>query len=49
MSASIEGGRGGQFETTVTFAEPGTHIVLRAYADDSITTTAIDVTVTVKE
>ena len=47
MSASIEGGRGGQFETTVTFTEPGTHI-LRAYADDSITTTAIDVTVTVK-
>ena len=48
MSASIEGGRGGQFETTVTFTEPGTH-VLRAYADDSIKTTPIDVTVTVRE
>ena len=47
MSASIEGGRGGQVETTVTFTEPGVH-VLRAYADDSITTTPIDVTVTVK-
>ena len=47
MSASVEGGRGGQVETTVTFTEPGTH-VLRAYADDSITTTSLDVTVTVK-
>ena len=48
QSTSVEGGRGGQVETTVTFAEPGTH-VLRAFADDSITTTPIDVTVTVKE
>ncbi len=47
QSASVEGGRGGQVETTVTFTEPGTH-VLRAYADDSIKTTPIDVTVTVK-
>ena len=47
MRASIEGGRGGEFETTVTFTEPGTH-VLRAYADDSIKTTPLDVTVTVQ-
>ena len=48
QSASVEGGRGGQVETTVTFAEPGTH-VLRAYADDSVSTTPIDVIVTVEE
>ena len=46
MSMSVEGGRGGEVATTVSFAEPGTH-VLRGYADDSITTTLIDVTVTV--
>jgi hypothetical protein len=47
MSFSVEGGRGGEVTTTVTFAEPGTH-VLRGYADDSINTTPIDVTVTVR-
>jgi hypothetical protein len=47
MSISVEGGRGGEATTTVSFAEPGTHI-LRGYADDSIHTTPIDVTVTVK-
>ena len=47
MSIAIEGGRGGEATTTVSFAEPGTH-VLRGYADDSIHTTPIDVTVTVK-
>ena len=46
MSMSVEGGRGGEVVTTVSFAEPGTH-VLRGYADDSINTTPIDVTVTV--
>ena len=48
QSSSVEGGRGGQVETTVTFTEPGTH-VLRAYADDSVSTTPLDVTVTVQE
>ena len=48
QSTSVEGGRGGQVETTVTFTEPGTH-VLRAYADDSVNTTPLDVTVTVQE
>ncbi len=47
MSISVEGGRGGEATTTVSFAEPGTHI-LRGYADDSIHTTPIDVTVTVQ-
>ena len=46
MSAQIEGGRGGEATTTVTFTNAGTH-VLRAYADDSINTTPIDITVTV--
>ena len=47
MRFSVEGGRAGEVTTTVTFAEPGTH-VLRGYADDSIHTTPIDVTVTVQ-
>ena len=47
MSMSVEGGRGGEVETTVTFTERGTH-TLRGYADDSIKTTPIDVTVLVK-
>ena len=47
MSFSVEGGRGGEVTTTVSFAEAGTH-VLRGYADDSINTTPIDVTVTVR-
>ena len=47
MSISIEGGRGGEAVTTVTFTEAGTH-VLRGYADDSINTTPIDVTVIVR-
>ena len=47
MTISIDGGRGGEATTTVRFAEPGTHII-RAHADDSITTTPLDVTVTVQ-
>ena len=47
MSMSVEGGRGGEVVTTVSFTERGTH-VLRGYADDSINTTPIDVTVTVR-
>lgn len=46
MAISIEGGRGGEATTTVSFREAGTY-VLRGYADDSIITTPIDVTVTV--
>ena len=41
-----KGGRGGEMVTTVTFSEPGVH-VLRGHADDSIKITPIDVTVTV--
>jgi len=37
----------GKAVTTVSFSDPGTH-VLRAYADDSIFTTPVDVTVTVR-
>ena len=47
MSVSVEGGRCGEVVTTVSFTEPGTY-VLRGYADDSINTTPIDVTVTVR-
>ncbi len=47
MSVPVEGGRGGEVTTTVTFSERGVH-VLRGYADDSINTTPIDVTVTVR-
>ncbi len=47
MKAAVEGGRGGEVTTTVSFSEAGTH-VLRGYADDSIHTTHIDVTVTVR-
>ncbi len=46
MAVSIEGGHGGEVTTTVSFTERGTY-VLRGYADDSIKTTPIDVTVTV--
>jgi len=46
-SIPIEGGRGGSATTTVTFDEPGTY-VLRGYADDSINTTPVDVTVEVR-
>ena len=42
----VEGGRGGEAVTTVSFSEAGTY-VLRGYADDSIQTTPVDVTVTV--
>ena len=42
----VEGGRGGEAVTTVRFSEAGTY-VLRGYADDSIQTTPVDVTVTV--
>ena len=38
---------GGEVVTTVSFTERGTH-TLRGYADDSIKTTPIDVTVTVR-
>ena len=47
MSIPVEGGRGGEAVTTVSFTERGTHL-LRGYADDSINTTPIDVTVTVR-
>lgn len=47
MTISIDGGRGGEATTSVRFTEPGTHII-RAHADDSITTTTLDVTVTVR-
>jgi hypothetical protein len=47
MGMSVEGGRAGEVVTTVSFIERGTH-VLRGYADDSINTTPIDVTVTVR-
>lgn len=46
-SIPVEGGRGGEAVTTVSFSEAGTY-VLRGYADDSIQTTPVDVTVTVK-
>jgi hypothetical protein len=38
----------GKAATTVSFSEPGTY-VLRAYADDGILTTPVDVTVTVQD
>jgi hypothetical protein len=47
MTIPVEGGRGGETVTTVRFSEPGT-FVLRGYADDSIVTTPVDVTVTVE-
>ena len=47
MSIAVEGGQGGETVTTATFGSPGTY-VLRGYADDSILTTPLDVTVTVK-
>ena len=47
MSVAVEGGRGGEVVTTVSFTARGTH-TLRGYADDSIKTTPIDVTVTVR-
>lgn len=47
MTAKIEGGRGGEVVTTVTFTEPGIHVI-RAYADDSINTTPFDITVHVQ-
>jgi len=43
----VEGGRGGEAVTTVTFSAPGVH-VLRGHADDSIKVTPVDVTVTVR-
>jgi hypothetical protein len=46
MAISISGGNG-EAVTTVSFSEAGTYI-LRAYADDGILTTPVDVTVTVK-
>ena len=47
MTILIDGGRGGEATTSVRFTEPGTHVI-RAHADDSITTTPLDVTVTVQ-
>ena len=47
VSIPVQGGRGGETVTTVSFSDAGTY-VLRAYADDSILTTPLDVTVTVK-
>ena len=47
MSIAVEGGRGGEVVTTVSFTERGTH-TLRGYVDDSIKTTPLDVTVTVR-
>ena len=47
MSIPVEGGRGGETVTTASFDSPGTY-VLRAYADDSVLTTPLDVTVTVE-
>ena len=44
MSTAVDGGRGGEVTTAVTFTEAGTHI-LRGYAGDSLHTTPIDVTV----
>jgi hypothetical protein len=41
---AVENGRA---ETTVTFARPGTYL-LRAYADDTVLVTPVDVSVTVK-
>ncbi len=46
QSVSVSGGLGGEAVTTVSFSQPGDY-VLRAYADDSILTTPIDVAVTV--
>ena len=47
MAIPVEGGRGAVTVTTVSFSDAGTY-VLRAYADDSIVTTPVDVTVTVR-
>ena len=47
MRIPVEGGRGSETVTTATFGSPGTY-VLRGYADDSVLTTPLDVTVTVK-
>ena len=47
VSIPVQGGHGGETLTTVSFSDAGTY-VLRAYADDSILTTPLDVTVTVK-
>jgi hypothetical protein len=46
-SASTAEAIGGRGTTTATFSQPGTYI-LRAYADDGILTTPVDVTVTVE-
>jgi hypothetical protein len=40
-------GKDGRTTTTITFSEPGTHVI-RAYADDGVYTTPADVTVVVK-
>jgi len=47
MGIPVQGGRSGEVVTVVSFTEAGTH-VLRAYADDSINTTPIDVSVAVR-
>ena len=48
MAIPVDGGRGGEAITTVSFDRAGTY-VLRGYADDSINTTPIDVTVVVED
>jgi hypothetical protein len=44
MSQLVENGKAA---TTVSFSEPGTHVI-RGYADDGVYTTPADVTVIVK-
>ena len=47
MRQPIADGKSGEAVTKVSFSEPGTY-VLRAYADDGILMSWVDVTVTVK-
>jgi hypothetical protein len=47
MRQPIADGKGGKAVTKASFSEPGTY-VLRAYADDGVLTSSVDVTVMVK-
>jgi hypothetical protein len=47
MRQPIADGKGGNAVTKASFSEPGTY-VLRAYADDGVLTSSVDVTVMVK-
>jgi hypothetical protein len=47
MRQAIPDGKSGVAATRVTFSQAGTH-VLRAYGDDGVLTSFVDVTVTVK-